>query len=116
NLLGILLSAEYFDLLNSKLYTQYRLGSEVTLLEILKLRGGWYTEKISDVNIFNHERISQATYGLGLEIPFSRLSIFNLPVKISFDYTSLPAPDYGFNSSTDKHSPVYSLSINYSDF
>jgi hypothetical protein len=116
NLLGVLVSAEYFDLLNSKLYTQFRFGSEVTLLEILKLRGGWYTEKINDHSFFNNDRISQATYGLGLEIPFSRLFISNLPVKVSFDYTSLPAPDYGFNPGTDKNSPVYSLSINYSGF
>ncbi|HEX2865403.1 MAG TPA: hypothetical protein VHO03_00095 [Ignavibacteriales bacterium] len=107
--------AEYRDLVNSKYNTKFQLGTELTFLEIIKLRAGWFTEGLNDYgHHFNKSRLNELTYGFGIEAPVKKLTGLNLPMNIQFDYTSLPFPEY-YNDDLrhNDNSPIYSFNISY---
>lgn len=87
---SITLSAEYKDVLNSFYYNGFHFGGELTISEIIFLRGGYYTQKENDMGfpLYNKDRISAYTYGFGIQLPIAKLTRF--PLLINFDYTSLP--------------------------
>ncbi|MBN1948172.1 MAG: hypothetical protein JW784_00350 [Candidatus Cloacimonetes bacterium] len=87
----ILVSAEYFDLLNSKDYTALHLGTEFTFLEVLSLRCGFYRSDIPD-SPENKEYLEEITYGLGLSLPLHKLGCTAKPVIIKVDYVNLDQP------------------------
>ncbi|MHB1279594.1 MAG: PorV/PorQ family protein, partial [Bacteroidia bacterium] len=89
-----LVQGEFQDVLNSGVETAFRTGGEITLLEILSIRAGYYKETKSDYAHpdINYGEISALTYGFGLQIPFYKLT--KVPLNINFDYTSLPQPLY----------------------
>lgn len=106
-----LFTAEYFDLMNSKFWTQFHFGAEITLMEMIKLRGGWFTQKIQTLNFNDKPEIDEFTYGFGLNLPVRRFS--GLPLNINFDHTSLPFPNYGQIQYVGKDCPVYTLNVSY---
>lgn len=85
-----LLQSDYQMLLNSKYFSGIRLGCQITILNLLSLRAGYYQKKQDIYNLpqYNKTRSEAFTYGAGIQIPL--ISITNIPVKIFFDYTSLP--------------------------
>lgn len=107
-----LLTTQYMDLLNANEYSQFQLGAEITLLEILKIRGGYFTIGLDGHGTSsNVTRINEATYGLGIELPLKKIA--NTPLNIRFDHTSLPFPTYNKDYPGGKNCPVYTLSVSY---
>jgi hypothetical protein len=109
----IMASAEYSDMLNSGLYSYDKLGAEFTVLEALKLRLGYYKEKINgNSDNGNKENLSEFTYGFGVNVPVQKIFNTKYPVSLQFDYASLKAPSYSDIHSTDKHYSVFNLILN----
>lgn len=113
-LIKVLFTTEYMDLLNSADNSQFQLGAELTLLEILKLRGGYFTMGIENYGVDrNVSRLNEATYGLGIELPVKKFSNMTVPLTIRFDHTSLPFPTYNLDHPGGKNCPVYTFSASY---
>ncbi|MBK8981609.1 MAG: PorV/PorQ family protein [Ignavibacteria bacterium] len=92
NSYNILLNLEYMDLFNSKYFAGFHSGMEFTFLEILSLRGGYYTQKITEECSNCKDKINEFTYGLGLNIPVRQLSENKIPLEVKFDYVNLKQP------------------------
>lgn len=94
--LECIVQTEVEDLLNSKYLTSLKGGLEIKVLELIALRAGYYTQKLHDFYIpgENYARISDFTYGIGLELPLEKLTHHKFPMNIYFDYTSLPQVKY----------------------
>jgi hypothetical protein len=75
------IQGEYSDILNSKYFNKYSLGTELEFLELFTLRIGYYS---MDYRNFINE---QFTYGYGFKIPFYAFS--PLPLTLGADYTNL---------------------------
>ncbi len=92
--LGFLFQVEYQKILYSNLYSGIQMGGEITFLELLSLRSGYYDLHVNDYGnpTQNQNRLSSFTYGFGLQVPFYKLT--KLPLRLNLDYTSLPQPPY----------------------
>lgn len=108
-----LVQGEYQNVLNSDYETAYRTGVELMLLEMLSIRAGYYMETLYDYGYpsINFDRINDFTYGFGLQIPLHKVT--KIPLKINFDYTSLPQPPYSTNSNQFGNFTTYNLRLNW---
>ena len=88
---NILLNLEYEDLFNSKYYGGFHSGLEFTFLEMLSLRGGYYTQKIQECENCK-DNLSEFTYGFGVNVPVNQLSKGKVPLEVKFDYVNLKQP------------------------
>jgi hypothetical protein len=94
--LAFLAQTEYQDLWNSPYHSSLRFGGEITLLELLAIRAGYYNEKIDDLgSVNNKSEIEDFTYGFGLQIPLQKMA--NVPVQINFDFATFPQTRYSNN-------------------
>lgn len=90
NIINFLAHAEMEKVLNSNLYTRLKFGCELTLLDILSLRAGYYFG-----NTYVYKLASDytpLTYGIGLNIPFNSLFNMSSTISISIDYVHLNQP------------------------
>ena len=94
NIFNLLFQCEYQKLLNSKYRSGIKVGGEVTILNLLSIRAGYFKEKTYNYGYpdENKSEINGFTYGAGILIPL--MSLTKLPVNINFDYTSLPQVSY----------------------
>lgn len=110
------LVAEYQNLLNSKYRTTLSSGLELSCLEILSARIGYYSQSLNDYGLStNSNAINSVTYGIGVHLPLSAITTNAIPISLKFDYTSLPQP-VGNKSSQYVHLKNFSvtnLSLNY---
>lgn len=111
--LGLLLQGEYKVLLNSQYNSGIHVGCEINVLEIISFRLGYYKEKEYDFNIptYNNNEISAFTYGVGIQIPLYKLT--KIPLKVSFDYTSLPQVSYSKIFTSWDNFTTYNLRLNW---
>ncbi|MDP4176536.1 MAG: hypothetical protein Q8933_21330 [Bacteroidota bacterium] len=109
-----LLTTQYMHLLNTEEFSHFQLGTEITLFEMLNIRGGFFTVGLNnyDVNGFV-KRLNEATYGFGIELPIKKISNMAIPLNIRFDHTSLPFPLYYPDSRKGDNCPIYTLNISY---
>ena len=107
--------AEYKDIVNAKYYTECKIGSELSLFNLVVLRGGYYYEWRNDYGYSrNAGRISELTYGFGIRIPFSEY-IKTFPLEMKIDYSNLPTPIYNQDfEKAYKQYNVFSVIVNYS--
>lgn len=112
----VLALGEFSYIAKSNMYTTLKGGAELTFFEMLKLRMGYYSEKVSDSpnNELMKEYISQFTYGLGIYLPFKKIFNVNIPFSFQFDFASLEALSGYNNYSIDKNYNVYNFIIGYS--
>ncbi|MBR2647368.1 MAG: hypothetical protein IKD55_00885 [Sediminibacterium sp.] len=105
--------SEYQMLLNSVYNSGIKLGLEMTFTNLISLRTGWYTEKVFDFGFpnDNESRISAFTYGLGLN--FNLNSLLKIPMKVVFDYTSLPQVSYSRNITNWDNFRTFQMRIIY---
>ena len=95
NFLSAILHIEYFNLINSAINKGYRIGSELSVLELVYLRAGYFKERVDKSGYPENEKyLKNFTYGFGVQLPFQELNIVNIPLKIRFDYTRLEPPSY----------------------
>jgi hypothetical protein len=111
--LNFLVQGEYQNLLNSIYETAFRVGGEIMILETLSIRAGYYIEKENDFGYpsVNYGKISSFTYGLGLQIPFYKLT--KIPMNVNFDFTTLPQPKFSTISPDWKNFKTYNLRLNW---
>lgn len=111
--LVFLIQGEYQDVFNCEYESAIRTGAELTILDILSIRAGYYKETTYDYGIpsVNYDHISSLTYGIGLQIPLYKLT--KIPLNINFDYTSLPQPLYSTNYSSMGNFTTYNLRLNW---
>lgn len=109
----LLLQGEYQNVLNSDYHSAIRTGGEIMILEILSVRAGYYEEKVYNFGFpsENNAKIKAFTYGLGLQFPFYKLT--KIPLKINFDYTSLPQASYSKTFTSWGNFTSYNLRINW---
>jgi hypothetical protein len=106
-------ATEYSDLINAKLFTTIKTGAEFTFLETLKLRIGYYNEKVfDDPTLWNKENLSEFTYGAGVNIPIQRVINSNFPVSLQFDYSSSKNTTFSALRKSDKRYSVFNLNLN----
>jgi len=112
SLIRILAQSEYQLLLNSEYRSGIKFGAEITLLNLLSLRAGWYREKVYDYGFpdVNNNKIEAITYGLGLHIPLH--SFTKIPIDMQFDFTSLPQVSYSKTQTDWDNFTTYSLRLN----
>lgn len=113
SLVKILVQSEYQVLLNSTYRSGIKFGAEITLLNMLSLRAGWYKEKVYDFGFpnDNKDNIAAFTYGAGVHIP---LHLFTkLPIDIQFDFTSLPQVSYSKTYTNWNNFKTYGLRLIY---
>ena len=112
---NFLINIEYEDLFNSAVYGGVHTGLEFTFLEILSLRGGFYTQKINDhgFNSINENSLSEFTYGLGLNVPIKQLTNGETPVEFKFDFASMQQPSYIKIKTDWDNFFVYSFILNW---
>jgi hypothetical protein len=113
NTFGLLVQADYQYLLNSDYHNGYNTGLELMFLEILSVRVGYYQESQDDYDspALNANELSEFTYGLGLQIPLDKLT--KIPLKINFDYASLPQPSFTKSQPSFENFSTYTLRVNY---
>ncbi len=92
-LVGFILGFEYQDLLNSQYRTAFKIGSELSLLDILFFRAGFYNEKqVMYVN--SKDKFESFTYGFGVKIKLEDFLPSLLPLTIQLDYVNMEPPSY----------------------
>ncbi|MCK4420956.1 hypothetical protein KAW48_04080 [candidate division WOR-3 bacterium] len=91
----LMLSAEYQKVLNYNYRRAIHFGTEITLFEILSLRGGYYREIVDDYGYSsNKDKISDLTYGLGVAIPINKLIGSGRKINMRIDFVRLPQVRY----------------------
>jgi hypothetical protein len=83
NALNLFVNLEYERELKRGRVNFYKLGGDATLFELLSLRGGVYYAHSYSKGDFYY------TGGLGINIPFSKLTDGKYPFKLSIDYIGL---------------------------
>lgn len=128
SLYKLLISLNYKNVLNSRYNTAIQIGSEITFLEMLKIRAGFYNEDFDrNHSPFNTDKVSKFTYGIGLNLPLDLFFNKYLPIQIQLDYTNPENPSikkvipewavnynfhfYEYNYAIESNSPIYSLNI-----
>ncbi|MEL6253941.1 MAG: hypothetical protein AAFR87_18170 [Bacteroidota bacterium] len=93
--LGLTLTAEHMNVLNSDYRTSFQVGAEGVINQVLVLRLGYFTHNLNDYGVANNkDRLSDLTYGFGFIIPFDKISDGKFPFQGHLDYVSLKAPPY----------------------
>jgi len=110
-LFRIMAAAEYRDMVNSSTFSTAKLGTELTFAEMLNIRFGYYYEdfKTLDYTPDIKKKLSEFTYGLGINLPLNKLLHFNMPVTLQVDYANLKAPVFSNRPGEDlskRYSPI----------
>lgn len=102
---SVIVCAEYQDVLNGKSYTRFQAGAEVSFLEILKARAGYYAMEFN-AGTPDSYYYDKATYGFGINIPFNKI-MKDIPLQLSVDYANLPG--YYFSSEMESRIQDYNV-------
>jgi len=114
NSYNFVVNFEYEDLLNSKYYSGFHGGLEFTFLEIVALRAGYYTQDLNDQRTSeNKNKLSEFTYGFGLNIPVRQLTDSKTPLEVKFDYINLKQPSFTNEFDEWDNFHVYTISLNW---
>ena len=115
NTFGILLQVEYQDVLNSKFYNGFKAGAELSFIDMLYLRFGYYNIDRNDFGLpaSNKDKITDFTYGFGVEIPVSNFTKMKIPLDVKLDMTSLKQPSGIKGFDNFENFSVYNLSVNW---
>lgn len=96
DLIGATIQADYVNQLNLDSRHGYRMGAELALMELIYLRGGYYSLDIPECNPWQPnyyiDNIQSLTYGFGIAVPLETWT--KLPLTINVDYANLPQPSY----------------------
>ena len=111
---NVVANIEYEDLFNSKYYSGFHGGLEFTFLEIVALRAGYYTQDLNDQRTSeNKNKLSEFTYGFGLNIPVRQLTDSKTPLEVKFDYINLKQPSFTNEFDEWDNFHVYTISLNW---
>lgn len=112
-LFGFSIGLEYQDLLNSDKRTAYKSGGEISFLDIIFLRGGYYHETKFNYGFNSKDNLEEFTYGFGLKLDFDKYLINNFPLVLFFDFVSLKQPTYTKDYDSWDNFTTFNLIANY---
>ena len=112
-LIGFLMGLEYQDLLNSRFRTAYKAGAEISVIDIVFLRGGYYQETKIDYGFNSKDKLEEFTYGFGLKLDFDRHFTSRFPLVLIFDFVSLKQPSYTIDFDNWDDFTTFTLIANY---
>lgn len=106
--------AEYLHVDKSDYYNTIKIGAELTMMEMLKLRIGYYKEKTGDENnnIFYKDYLTQSTYGVGLNLPIHKLLKTQIPMNLQFDFSGNEASSEYDLPVNGKKCYIYNFCLN----
>ena len=114
HLFGLTTGVEYQDVLNSKYYTAYKFGAELSLLNTLYLRMGYYY-RTSDNHGFNANKsyMDDFTYGFGLNLNLENYLVVYFPMSIKINYVNLKQPSAVTHFDSWNNFTAFDIIINY---
>lgn len=113
-LLGFTAAFEFQDNLNYDFDTAYKCGFELSILDLLFLRSGYYYRTKNDHGYDeNKDHIKDFTYGIGLKVDMNPIVKFNCPLTINCNYTSLKQPSTSNYNSRWSNFKIFNFSLNY---
>ncbi|UCH65747.1 MAG: hypothetical protein JSW63_01025 [Ignavibacterium sp.] len=112
-LFGFTLGIEYQDLLNADFRTAYKIGGELSLLDIIFLRGGFYHETRGECGNCRG-KVEDVTYGFGVKLDFNKHFTTGFPLIILFDFVNLEQPSHLSDFSNWDNFTTLNLIANYS--
>lgn len=112
-LFGFTIGLEYQDLLNSDKRTAYKAGGELSFIDIIFLRGGYYNESKIDYGFNSTDMLEEFTYGFGLKLDFNRHFTEDFPLVLLFDFVSLEQPSYITDFSSWDNFTTFTFIANY---
>jgi len=112
--LDALCHIEYQRLFNSKYRRGIKVGGELTFLQVLALRYGYYRQNINDYGYpeVNKNLLSENTYGWGVQIPLRQFSHSKIPLNLKFDTVRLDQPNYLKRNTIKEEFSLYTLNVN----
>jgi hypothetical protein len=110
-IMGITLQVEYQDVLNYEYRSGFKIGTEISIFEILHWRMGYYTIGLNSNPVNGKKRLEDFTYGFGLFLPVNKLLKHDIPVTISIDMTKLKQPSYIVDFEDWEIFSVYSFNV-----
>ncbi|MCK5145328.1 hypothetical protein KAR48_01160 [bacterium] len=110
--LGLLVTVEAQDVLNSEYWSAWRIGTEWTLFQWLDLRIGYYRETLDSFGDESlKDALSQFTYGLGFSAPVKELVKDAPDWVIRLDAARMPQPNFKNYEIDWEAFTVYSIGI-----
>jgi hypothetical protein len=103
------LGFEYQDLFNSNKRTAYKAGAELSVIDLILLRGGYYHE----TTFSSIEELNEFTYGFGLKLDFDRHFTKDFPLVLLIDFVSLRQPTYSTIFDNWDNYKTFTLIANY---
>jgi hypothetical protein len=115
NTFAATVQVEYQDLFNADIYDGFRAGAQLSFLEMIHLRAGYYREDLGIIGMADTERqhLDDFTYGVGIEVPVNKLTRTGIPLIFCLDMTSLKQPVATESFLGSMSFSVYSLSVNW---
>jgi len=95
------LVAEFREILEYEYETRISLGTQVSLNDIIVLRGGYFTHTTEDFGADNKSRIDDFTYGAGTNIPLSSLFQGTADITLSLDFVHMQQPLFTTDNPLD---------------
>ncbi|RMG21619.1 MAG: hypothetical protein D6732_27035 [Methanobacteriota archaeon] len=103
---------EYQDVLDYPYRHGNKFGAELSLLEILHLRTGYYSFKIDPSPENGKGKLNDLTYGFGISLPWGTLlKSERVPITLKFDFISIGQPTYITNFDDWDNFIIYNLSV-----
>lgn len=103
---------EYQNVLNSIYRTAYKFGSELSFLDVVYMRFGYY-QTLEIHSSSSNDFIEELTFGFGINLNFEHYLSNHFPISIKIDYVNLSQPSYvNFIDNRDNFN-TFNLILNY---
>jgi len=112
HLIGLTTAFEYQNVINYKYKTAIKFGAELSVLDFIIARCGYFNESQLEASNSKGE-LTSFTYGFGINLEWSKLLNTNSPFLMTFDYTSLPQPTYIVDFDDWDNFTIFSIRLNY---
>jgi hypothetical protein len=109
-----LFHAEYRDLLNLNYGNGPRIGGELTLLEMISARAGYYVEDTGDyADDIGLNRIERSTFGMGLALPIYRFTGGSVPLRATLDWADVEVQSYLIESGSPDTYSSWTVAVDW---
>lgn len=87
---------EYQKFINSEYDAMFKIGEELSILEVVKLRAGYFYSRIQNADRPGGKNFNQSelTFGAGLNIPLNKIIKMKSPLNLKIDFASIEVPEF----------------------